>query len=87
MVCPGRPAVLPVGCSGLSAVDPTHYDTLYGLQGRYFLPVLPLLLLVCLPRKLAHIPDEEKASGQLMTGLALVQFGVLMNSMLAVIAK
>ena len=66
---------------------PTHYDTLYGLQGRYFLPVLPLLLLVCLPRKLAHIPDEEKASGQLMTGLALVQFGVLMNSMLAVIAR
>lgn len=66
---------------------PTHYDTLYGLQGRYFLPVLPLLLLVCLPRKLAHIPDEEKASGQLVTGLALVQFGVLMNSMLAVIAR
>ena len=27
---------------------PTHYDTLYGLQGRYFLPVLPLLLLMLL---------------------------------------
>ena len=66
---------------------PTHYETLYGLQGRYFLPVLPLLLLVCLPRRLAHIPDEERASGQLMAVLALVQFGVLMNSMLAVIAR
>lgn len=66
---------------------PTHYETLYGLQGRYFLPVLPLLLLVCLPRRLAHIPDEERASGQLMAVLALVQLGVLMNSMLAVIAR
>ena len=66
---------------------PTHYETLYGLQGRYFLPVLPLLLLVCLPRRLAHIPDEERASGQLMAALSLVQFGVLMNSMLAVIAR
>ena len=27
---------------------PAHYDTLYGLQGRYFLPVLPLLLLMLL---------------------------------------
>ena len=77
----------PPCCAACWLWTPTHYDTLYGLQGRYFLPVLPLLLLVCLPRKLAHIPDEEKASGQLMTGLALVQFGVLMNSMLAVIAR
>lgn len=66
---------------------PVHYDTLYGLQGRYFLPVLPLLLLTCLPRRLAHVPDGERATAQLMAGLALVQFGVLMNSMLAVIAR
>ena len=38
-------------CSCLLAVagcllwTPTHYETLYGLQGRYFLPVLPALLL------------------------------------------
>ena len=66
---------------------PVHYDTLYGLQGRYFLPVLPLLLLTCLPRRLAHVPDGERATAQLMAALALVQFGVLMNSMLAVIAR
>lgn len=66
---------------------PTHYDTLYGLQGRYFLPVLPMLLLVCLPRRVAHVADEETATAQLMGALALVQFGVLMNSMLAVIAR
>lgn len=66
---------------------PIRYDTLYGLQGRYFLPVLPLLLLTCLPRRLARVPDGERACGQLMAALALVQFGVLMNSMLAVIAR
>ena len=66
---------------------PIRYDTLYGLQGRYFLPVLPLLLLTCLPRRLAHVPDGERATAQLMAALALVQFGVLMNSMLAVIAR
>lgn len=66
---------------------PIHYDTLYGLQGRYFLPVLPLLLLVCLPRRIAHVTDEDTATARLMGALALVQFGVLMNSMLAVIAR
>ena len=66
---------------------PTHYDTLYGLQGRYFLPVLPMLLLLCLPRRVAHVADEKTATAQLMGALALVQFGVLMNSRLAVIAR
>lgn len=66
---------------------PTYYDTLYGLQGRYFLPVLPLLLVVGLPRRIARIADEGTATAQLMGVLALVQFGVLMNSMLAVIAR
>ena len=51
---------------------PTHYETLYGLQGRYFLPVLPLLLLTCLPRRLAAIarrgygavpPDSGSGAG------------------------
>ena len=85
-------ALAALGCCLLAVAGcllwtPVHYDTLYGLQGRYFLPVLPLLMLVCLPRRLAHIPDEGKASGQLMAALALVQFGVLMNSMLAIIAR
>ncbi|EFB75538.1 DUF2142 domain-containing protein [Subdoligranulum variabile] len=66
---------------------PTHYDTLYGLQGRYFLPVLPLLLLVCLPRQVARVTDEDTATVRLMGALALTQFGVLMNTMLAVIAR
>ena len=66
---------------------PTHYETLYGLQGRYFLPVLPLLLLTCLPRRLAAVPDEDTAQSHLILALALVQAGVVVNIMLAVIAR
>ena len=66
---------------------PTHYDTLYGLQGRYFLPVLPLLLLTCLPRRLAAVPDEDTAQTRLVAALALVQAGVVVNIMLAIIAR
>ena len=66
---------------------PVRYDTLYGLQGRYFLPVLPLLLLTCLPRRLAGVPDEERAQQHLVLSAALVQAGVIVNIMLAVIAR
>ena len=66
---------------------PTHYETLYGLQGRYFLPVLPALLLTCLPRRLAAVPDEASAQARLTGALALVQWGVILNIMLAVIAR
>ena len=66
---------------------PVQYETLYGLQGRYFLPVLPLLLLACWPRRLAGVDSEETAAARLLAALALVQFGVLMNAMLAVIAR
>ena len=66
---------------------PTHYETLYGLQGRYFLPVLPVLLLTCLPRRLAAVPDEASAQARLTGALALVQWGVILNIMLAVIAR
>ena len=66
---------------------PTHYDTLYGLQGRYCLPVLPLLLLTCLPRRLAAVPDEDTAQTRLVAALALVQAGMVVNIMLAIIAR
>lgn len=57
----GGGALLPAGRGRVPLWTPTHYDTLYGLQGRYFLPVLPLLLLTCLPRRLAAVPDEDTA--------------------------
>ena len=51
-------ALLPADGSGCLLWTPIRYETLYGLQGRYFLPILPLLLLACLPRRLATVPDE-----------------------------
>ena len=66
---------------------PIRYETLYGLQGRYFLPILPLLLLTCLPRRLATVPDESAAQDKLTIAIALVQAGVVVNSMLAIIAR
>lgn len=66
---------------------PVRYETLYGLQGRYFLPILPMLLLTCLPRRLASVPDEETAQSRLVAVLAVVQAGVAVNIMLAVIAR
>ena len=67
---------------------PTYYETLYGLQGRYFLPVLPLLLLSCTPRRLAALQqDEETAGAALVCALCVVQAGVLLNIMLAVMAR
>ncbi|WP_455500171.1 DUF2142 domain-containing protein [Gemmiger sp.] len=66
---------------------PIRYETLYGLQGRYFLPILPLLLLTCLPRRAAAVPDEAAAQDNLTIALALVQAGVIVNVMLAIIAR
>ena len=66
---------------------PIRYETLYGLQGRYFLPILPLLLLTCLPRRLAAVQDEDAAQASLLATLGIVQAGVVVNIMLAIIAK
>lgn len=66
---------------------PIRYETLYGLQGRYFLPILPLLLLTCLPRRLAAVQDEDAAQARLLVTLGIVQAGVVVNIMLAIIAK
>lgn len=73
--------------AGCLVWTPVHYDTIYGLQGRYFLPVLPLLLLTCWPRKAAQVVDEDTSTAQLLCALCMVQFGVVVNIMLAVIAR
>ena len=41
----------------------------------------------CLPRRLAAVPDEASAQARLTGALALVQWGVILNIMLAVIAR
>lgn len=85
--CCAAAALCLLAVAGCLLWTPTHYDTLYGLQGRYFLPVLPLLLLTCLPRRLAAVPDEDTAQTRLVAALALVQAGMVVNIMLAIIAR
>ncbi len=87
----GWAALAALACCALAVAGcitwtPVSHSTIYGLQGRYFLPVLPLLLLTCLPR-LAAVPRRDRAAGQLACGLCLANAGVLLNAMLAVIAR
>ena len=87
-----RAALLVLGglCCALSVAGcltwtPTYSETLYGLQGRYFLPVLPAMLAALAPRSL-QAADGQKAGGGLVCALCVVNAGVLLNTMLAVIA-
>ena len=72
--------------AGCLVWTPTYYDTIYGFQGRYLLPVLPLMLLTCLPRRLS-VASGDDAAVSLACGMCLVNAGVLVNAMLAVIAR
>ena len=75
-------------CCGLAVLGciswtPTYYETIYGFQGRYFLPVLPLLLLVR-PKVLCLAGDCRRG---IALAAALVDIGVLLNVFLAVVAR
>ncbi len=75
-------------CCGLAVLGciswtPTYYETIYGFQGRYFLPVLPLLLLVR-PKALCLAGDCRHG---IVLAAALVDIGVLLNVFLAVVAR
>ena len=75
-------------CCGLAVLGciswtPTYYETIYGFQGRYFLPVLPLLLLVR-PKTLCLAGDCRRG---IVLAAALVDIGVLLNVFLAVVAR
>lgn len=75
-------------CCGLAVLGciswtPTYYETIYGFQGRYFLPVLPLLLLVR-PKALCLAGDCRQG---IVLAAALVDIGVLLNVFLAVVAR
>ncbi|MDD6320320.1 MAG: DUF2142 domain-containing protein [Oscillospiraceae bacterium] len=72
--------------AGCLVWTPTYYETIYGFQGRYLLPVVPLLLLTCLPRRLS-VESGDDAAVSLACGLCLVNAGVLINAMLTVIAR
>ena len=50
------------------------------------LPLLPLMLLTCLPRRLS-VASGDDAAVSLACGMCLVNAGILVNAMLAVIAR
>lgn len=72
--------------AGCLVWTPTYYDTLYGLQGRYWLPVLPLALVALMPRH-PRPGNAAAADGRLLCGACALHFGVLLNVMLVVIAR
>ena len=72
--------------AGCLTWTPTYSETLYGLQGRYFLPVLPLGLLCLAPRTI-RISDTARAESGLVCALCLANAGVLLNAMLAIVAQ
>ena len=82
-------ALLALACMGLAVAGcitwtPTYYTSIYGLQGRYFLPALPLLCLVLRPCWLSR----SKPSGALPAlYMAFANAGVLLNAFLAILAR
>ena len=68
---------------GFVTVTPTYYTTIYGLQGRYFLPALPLMLLVLRPSKI----HSQRKDNLFCAVLALVNMGVLINAYLVILAR
>ena len=80
-----------LGCAALAVAGcivwtPVRYETIYGFQGRYLLPALPLALLAFGPRRI-QVADGARAAAQLTAALCVANAGVLLNAMLAVIAR
>ena len=77
-----------LACCGLVVLGciswtPTYYTTIYGMQGRYFLPVLPLLFTLK-PRGLALTRD---CGANLLYITALLNVGVVCNAFLSICAR
>jgi len=72
--------------AGCIAWTPRSSETIYGMQGRYFLPVLPLTLLTCLPRRL-RAGSVQNLNSAVLCALSLINTGVLINAMLGIIAR
>ncbi|MDY4166257.1 MAG: DUF2142 domain-containing protein [Fournierella sp.] len=68
---------------GCISWTPTYYTTIYGLQGRYFLPVLCLLLLAR-PKRLLLQTDCTRG---LIYAVTLVDLLVLLNAFLSILAR
>ncbi len=63
---------------------PTYYTTIYGIQGRYLLPVFPLLLACVKP---ASLSLNREIGRPLICAACLLQTGVILNVFLVVLAR
>ncbi len=63
---------------------PTYYTTIYGIQGRYFLPVIPLLLVCIQPKELGLNKDISKL---LLLSTAVIQGYTVLNIFTEIISK
>lgn len=84
----GACLLIGLACCGLAVLGciswtPTYYTTIYGLQGRYFLPVLSLLLLAR-PKRLLLQTDCTRG---LVYAVTLVDILVVMNAFLSILAR
>lgn len=80
---------LAAACCGLAVLGcicwtPTYYTTIYGLQGRYFLPVLPLALLALAPHRMRPAGDLSRTLLFAFTGVDCL---IVLNILIAVIAR
>lgn len=85
----GWAGLVALGCCGLAVLGcvcwtPIRYTTIYGLQGRYFLPVLPLALLALAPSQLRAAKDCTRG---LVIAFTALDFAVVLNILIAVIAR
>ena len=84
----GWGGLLALGCCALAVAGcitwtPTYYTTIYGLQGRYFLPALPLGLLALRPVNFTRTGSDQT----LCAAFALADLSVLLNAFLAILAR
>ena len=78
-----------LACCGLAVLGciswtPTYYTSIYGLQGRYFLPALPALLLALRPK---NSPVRQTDGTGLAAAFCLLDLGILLNTVLAILAR
>ena len=75
-----------LGCAGLVVLGcvlwtPTYYTSIYGMQGRYFLPMLPLALLLC---RSARITAQHDVRRTLLMSAGVCNVCVLLNAYLVI---
>lgn len=88
----GWAVLLALGALGLVVLacvawTPLHYTTIYGLQGRYLLPVLPVVLLALRGRGGSRLAWRQNPDTALLMGSSLIGLFALLNAFLVILAR